>query len=792
MTEWKQEEHLKNADLNLNQYGDDSTPENQISTPWGMNEKYTWEWTLNSNIAYNKDIKTADLDPEYKYGWDAQVANSNEAWYIARRNDNIASALYNEWLRSKEDVIQFLGSQKNWNNSTEADRVNTIESVWKRIWDIDEQNNKDNTEIEVKEMEEEKKEEPKWQDVDVKTFLQGTATELFWKMITWADTSPYDHNSNEWKKAEARLKQYERINALSVPQIASALWGWSILSWSQAMRDLQIYNPEKYQQLQEYQQKQKIIDQINNISTWKSENDNLREKTGETINNYLDETVANAGWDDLARMDLDTALSQNQWLVNYAERMSYYQWQINQLDQTIWNLAEDCREQLQRATGENVAEYMIQNMVNNRSKKLYKQRDNLMNQYNYYKGVYEAQVEQEATKWERDYKERQLALQESKALWDQTMDMNNYKLKERQQVRNEHMDKYDYNLKERQQNWNEHMDVTNMDYKNRQLQYNYDKMDNDNLRKIYEGIESYSESGMTGKGLKNNNPWNIKDTTFGASIWTDGNGFAIFETPEDGFDALVEKIKYNQTNSKSKYYWKTIAEYFKLYAPDEDGNNSTAYANSVAKQLWVSVDTPISELDPTKFASVIAKHDSGYDYGTYGKFRGQKTDKKTSSKDEKKTYTNEELYTQLRGGKIKYSDFLKNWNGDEPQEEVDDWIAKTYYEKSPMMTLSSMKDTVSQLSNMLWDDIKSEMYTLEHLNNNSNISSEKVVKMVNDYVTETNQWLKDADKINLAEYLSLALDGRYTTEDELKKVLKAQWVQDYKKVSKEIMSIWNE
>jgi hypothetical protein len=44
-----------------------------------MNEKYTGEGTLNSNIEYNKDIKIADLDPTYKYGYDAQVANSNEA-----------------------------------------------------------------------------------------------------------------------------------------------------------------------------------------------------------------------------------------------------------------------------------------------------------------------------------------------------------------------------------------------------------------------------------------------------------------------------------------------------------------------------------------------------------------------------------------------------------------------------------------------------------------------------------------------------------------------------------------
>jgi hypothetical protein len=103
--------------------------------------------------------------------------------------------------------------------------------------------------------------------------------------------------------------------------------------------------------------------------------------------------------------------------------MSYYQAQINQLDQTIGNLAEDARRQLSKSMGENVPEYMIQNYINNRSKKLYKQRDNLMNQYNYYKGVYEAQVEQEATAWERDYKNKQLQLQQDKADWDKAYNL---------------------------------------------------------------------------------------------------------------------------------------------------------------------------------------------------------------------------------------------------------------------------------------------------------------------------------------------------------------------------------
>lgn len=758
---------LKNADVNLSQYWDDSSAPNQ-ATAWGMNQKYTWEWTLNSNINYNKDLRTADLDPEYKYGRDAQVANSAEEGYIARRNDNIASALYNEWLRSKEDVIQFLGSQKNWNNSTEADRVNTVESVWKRIWDIQEQEDKDNTEIEVKEMEAEKKEEPKGKDVDVNTFLQGTTTELFWKMITWADTSPYDHNSNEWKKAEARLKQYERINSLSVPQIASALWGWSILSWSQAMRDLQIYNPEKYQQLQEYQKKEEALNQINMIAsgnTWDTKT--LQDKTWETINNYLNETVANAGWDDVARMDLDTALSQNQWLINYAERMSYYQWQIAQIDQTIWNLAEDVREQIRKATWENAPDYMIQNMVNNRSKKLYKQRDNLMNQYNYYKWVYEAQVEAEASERERNYKERQLQLQEDKALWDQTMDMNNY------------------NLKERQQNWNEHMDEANMGYKQDQINYNYYKLNSQNP--IWDtALQGWMSSYIDNIQDKINNHAKIRSWWCGTVV----NDYLA----SLGIKFSYDDKKSTKLNSITPWAWPKVwsiavwdktgtADWDKYWhvaiVTDINNKNGTITVLESNKNTWLRYHT-------YKQANVTWY----YDPSAWSK--SSTTKSTTTTKKEEKKYTNDELYTQLRGWKIKYNDFLKNWNGDEPQEEVDDWVAKTYFEKSPMMTLSSMKDSVKNLSNMVWDDVLAETYTLDHLNGNKNISSEKVVKIVNDYVTETNQWLKDADKINTAEYLALALQWRYTTEKDLKAVLKAQWVDNYKKVSKEIMSIWNE
>lgn len=603
-------------------------------------------------------------------------------------------------------------------------------------------------EVEVEEKVEEKTEEPKWQDVNVNTFLQWSTTELFGKMITWADTAPYDHNSTEWLKAEARLNQYQKINALSVPQLASSIKAWSILSGGQAMRDLQTYNPEKYQQLQEYQQKEDTLNQINMIASGniKDSATNLQDKTWESINNYLSETVANAGWDALARMDLDTALSQNQWLINYAERMSYYQGQINQIDQTISNLAEDARKKLREATWENVLEYQVQNYVNNRSKKLYKQRENLMNQYNYYKWVYEAQIEEEATKWERDYKERQLKLQEDKAIRDQAIDQ------------------------------------ANLDYKNQQLNYDYYKL-NASSPVSESAVQWWMTSYIDSIQDKIANHAKIRSWWCGTVV-------------NDYLSSLGIKFQYGndkstKLNSITPWAWPKVGS---IAVWESTGTTDWNKYWHVAIVTGVNKDGTITVLESNKdtwlrYHNYKQSNVTGY-YDPSAWSKSTTTSKSSSSKD--KTYTNDELYTQLRGWKIKYNDFLKNRNGDEPQEEIDDRIWKTYFEKSPMMHLSNMADSVNALGKMLWDDVMAEMYTLDHINNNKNISNDHAIKMVNNYVTETNKWLKEADKISMAEYLSLALAWRYGSQKELKNALKAQWVDDAKKISKEIWNIWNE
>lgn len=586
---------------------------------------------------------------------------------------------------------------------------------------------------------EEKKEEPKGQDVNAQTFLQGSTTELFGKLISWADTAPYDHNSIEWKKAEARLAQYQKINALSVDQLASSLKSWSILAWWQAMRDLQTYNPEKYQLLQEYQKKEDTLNQINMIASGKAEWDtSLQDKTWESINNYLNETVANAGWDNLARADLDNTLSQNQWLINYAERMSYYAQQINQLDQTIGNLEEDIRKQYSKTTWENVLEYQLQNIINNRSKKLYKQRDNLMNQYNYYKGVYEAQVEQEATAWERNYKERQLALQESKAIWDQAMDQ------------------------------------ANLDYKNQQLNYNYYKLNADN---------PLSESAV--QGWVNAYISSIQDKIANnAKIRSWWCGTVVNDYLKSiGINFAYDDNKSTKLNSITPWAWPKV---WSIAVWDKTGTTAWDKYWHVAIVTWVNKDGTITVLE--------SNENTGLRYHTYkqsgvtGYYDPTASSKKSSSsKKEEKVYTNDENLTRLMQWKISYSDFVKNRQWNEFADEIEKYVWTHYFEKKPLMFMSDLDTAIDDLTNILnqwWgteeerknalDEAtkKAELYTLDYLSN-SQISNQSIMKMVKKYL----DWVWNADD-NIVTYLSYALAWRYTDKKTLDNDLDVIWYKD--------------
>jgi hypothetical protein len=109
---------------------------------------------------------------------------------------------------------------------------------------------------------------------------------------------------------------------------------------------------------------------------------------------------------------------------------------------------------------------------------------------------------------------------------------------------------------------------------------------------------------------QNNNPGNLRLSNppqSGASQGT--GGFASFDTPADGYAALVNDVTLKVTNNPSD----TLLDLISKYAPASDGNDPDSYAQTVATGLGngVTMETPLSQIDPTKLAAQIASVESG-------------------------------------------------------------------------------------------------------------------------------------------------------------------------------------
>lgn len=119
-----------------------------------------------------------------------------------------------------------------------------------------------------------------------------------------------------------------------------------------------------------------------------------------------------------------------------------------------------------------------------------------------------------------------------------------------------------------------------------------------------------SKYGST-PAVRNFNPWNIMDTWFGGQK-VEWERFTRFATPQEWFNALVSKIENIQAwNSKVYSPNMTLLQYISKYAPASDNNNPEAYANGIAKNLWISPSTQIKDIDPNKLALEHARHEDG-------------------------------------------------------------------------------------------------------------------------------------------------------------------------------------
>ena len=388
----------QNDNLNYHKYGDDSNSAWQ-SQLGGTNPKYEGEWVSNSEIGYNPNIKTWDLDPNYKYWQSAKDQNAQEAWYIARRNDNIASALYNEWKITKEDIAYYLASQPDWNNSTEMDRANTIESIWKRIWQMPKKEEEDKEEVKI------------WTDTSGTIYGKNTADT--WNPEQWINTKA-DVNSAFKIMDEARQANLNTLLRTPPMSIAASLEAWSIPNDMQAIIDLQSFYPDFWREVEDYRKQLRWQDVINAITKWEDIPTNTN--TVSNANNSIATAAANmTSNSDVSESMADVMTDIHQTLQSNAsaqwanDTMAEIEAEIATLNNRLSNLRKEANNIFKWDT----PDYLVNAWINNQKQEIQDKLSILSERYKYASNRYDKEVAN--AQWEKEYslKERQVAVQES-------------------------------------------------------------------------------------------------------------------------------------------------------------------------------------------------------------------------------------------------------------------------------------------------------------------------------------------------------------------------------------------
>lgn len=413
---------LQNADVNLSQYWDDSSEANYNNPSlWGgENTKYTGENTLGSQVAYNPNATVEGLDPNYLYWQEAQMQNSKEANYIAKRNDEIASALYNAWKTSIQDVNDFLDSQRGFYNSVWNERANTITAVWKRIGQIAKQNeNSDGQPTDPNKTPDE------WNN-DALNNMQSdlnksTAWELYGKVTADQDThikTLEDENSVYKSMNESRINAFKELQGMSDESIAATLVAWLAASDSQAMRDLMQYDPAKYERVKLVEKKLRWQMTINSITSWEWDFVTTATNGKSGINNDIaDFATSNSNYTTSAAdilKGINQTLSSNVSASSASETMDAIESDMATLQNRLKNLKREANTVFKW----DVPQYIVNAYVANRTQEIQDQLSILENRYNAAYSRYQDQVKQTQREMEYDLKKEELQLKKSAAALD--------------------------------------------------------------------------------------------------------------------------------------------------------------------------------------------------------------------------------------------------------------------------------------------------------------------------------------------------------------------------------------
>lgn len=108
----------------------------------------------------------------------------------------------------------------------------------------------------------------------------------------------------------------------------------------------------------------------------------------------------------------------------------------------------------------------------------------------------------------------------------------------------------------------------------------------DRLAQSIAHIEGYGNKKSL--AFKNNNPGNLMYAGQKNSIKTKSSRFAVFKTPDDGWNALKQQIKLDALRGK------TLEQFIYKYAPPTE-NNSKAYVSMVSLMTGINPSNKLSD-----------------------------------------------------------------------------------------------------------------------------------------------------------------------------------------------------
>jgi len=115
----------------------------------------------------------------------------------------------------------------------------------------------------------------------------------------------------------------------------------------------------------------------------------------------------------------------------------------------------------------------------------------------------------------------------------------------------------------------------------------------------------------TPRGIRNNNPGNLKFGPFAKSMGAtgaDADGFAIFPSARFGEQAQVNLLKGNGYIGGGR---NTIASIVSKYAPSSDGNDVGSYVRFVAKKTGIAPNQPVTAAQADIIAAAMREFENG-------------------------------------------------------------------------------------------------------------------------------------------------------------------------------------